>query len=87
MKLADIVSRYRTELESKYGSSLLPEQRQALDAITVCQTERAQRSLVFCPKCHRKTLREYGMLYFQYKMLACGLCLKEMIEAGLEKKD
>lgn len=54
MKLADLVSRYRSELESKYGSRLLPEQRQALDAITDCQTERSQSSLAVCPKCHKK---------------------------------
>ena len=52
MKLADLVRRYRPELER--CSTLLPEQRQALDAIVACQTDASQRSLAVCPRCRKK---------------------------------
>ena len=51
MELADIIRRYRGQLESKYGSQLLPEQRRALDAIVVCRTPQAGQSLAGCPAC------------------------------------
>jgi hypothetical protein len=51
MKLADLIRRYRWELEERYGSSLLPEQRRALDAILVCGTPQAGQSFMACPDC------------------------------------
>jgi hypothetical protein len=51
MELADIIRRYRTELESQYGPELLPEQRRALDSISRCQRPHAGQSLMGCPAC------------------------------------
>ena len=51
MKLADLIRRYRSELEERYGSSLLPEQRRALNAILVCGTPQAGQSFMACPDC------------------------------------
>lgn len=51
MKLADIIRRYRAELERQYGSELLPEQRRALDSIACCQHPQAGQTLMGCPAC------------------------------------
>ena len=51
MKLADIIRRYRPELERQYGCELLPEQRRALDSIARCQRPEAGQSLMGCPAC------------------------------------
>ncbi len=54
MELAELISRYRSELEQRYGASLLPEQQRALDAIVACGTGNTGRSLAYCPKCRKK---------------------------------
>ncbi len=51
MNLADLIRRCRPEMEERYGSSLLPEQRRALDAILACGTPEAGQSLMACPDC------------------------------------
>lgn len=52
MKLADLFVRYRQDLEDKYGSRLLSEQRRAMESIIKCRTSGSATTLMVCPDCH-----------------------------------
>ena len=54
MKLAELFIRYRQELEDKYGSCLLPEQRRAMESIITCRTFGSATTLMVCPDCRKQ---------------------------------
>jgi len=57
MRLADIVVRYRDELEKRYGRKLLPGHRRALDAIAACRTSACGEVLLNCSRCGHVQVR------------------------------
>jgi hypothetical protein len=52
MKLADLFVRCRQELEDKYGSRILPEQRRAMESIVRCRNDGSATTLMVCPDCN-----------------------------------
>ena len=57
MELASIIHRYRTALNAKYASRMLPGHHRALHAITHCRTPHAGQLRVHCPGCDTQALR------------------------------
>ena len=57
MKLSSIIQDYFDGYSEKYGDSILPGHRKALNAICRCRTKEAGELYVTCPKCHLVELR------------------------------
>ena len=62
MDLATLVHQYHDAFMARFGKTLLPDQRKALDAILRCRTPAAGELYVQCPDC------QHG----QWRPLSCG---------------
>jgi hypothetical protein len=62
MNLASLVHQYYDTFMARYGDTLLPDQRKALDAILRCRTPAAGELYAQCPDCH----------HGQWRPLSCG---------------
>ena len=51
MELASIIEHYRAPLRARYGAELLPVQKQALNAIVHCRSERYGEMVLNCEVC------------------------------------
>jgi len=54
MRLAEVVDAFRSDLEARYGTRLLPGHRKALSAILRCRTEESGYAEIHCPACNTR---------------------------------
>jgi len=52
--LADLVDRYRSDLERIHGQELLPSHHHALNCIRSCRNQRSAVMLLECGDCHHR---------------------------------
>jgi hypothetical protein len=62
MKLSSIIDQYRDPFMAKYGSTVLPGQLKAMNAICNCRTPASGELYVGCPECN----------HAEWKPLSCG---------------
>ena len=51
MELASIIEHYQAPLQTRYGAQLVPAQKQLLNAIVHCRTERYGEMVLRCDDC------------------------------------
>ncbi len=51
IRLAELIEDFLPELESRYGSQLLPGHRKALSSMLLCRTEESGTVSIHCHEC------------------------------------
>jgi hypothetical protein len=96
LEVAEVIRSCRDELLQRYGASLTPEQRRALDDLTACRTAALGGHVLECPECGhqevsynscgcRAVAGDPGRRPARHILLCTGSNYGELIEANLGK--